>query len=370
MAFGSNLVFASKVASTWFTPVHVGAGDGGLLYDNAALNKKREFIPEDSAGIIGLQQAYYGREDESFEQNGALRWANAIPWTHIFLTMGSETVTQQGGTSAYLHSALFDEFTDGKFYTHAARLQWTNGAEITQIREIASVKPTGFTLSSAGDGFCDFSLRGMKSGLRHQTDATNVDGDFDNVTLETNRLKIPFKIANFRINSDAGALDANDKAKISEFELSVDRPYDRDDDAYGNTYAGNEFETNEPHQGGAQPEIILRVNASRYVDSGTWTSSLVDDMANGGDTPENTWKADITFEGAVIASTYKYKLLLEFPLLMTLDSETQISRQSKIGFTHQFRAMKASAAPTGMSGITDYLKLSLINTRTSVYGKA
>ena len=367
MPYGSNIIVGAKKASTWFTAMQLGALDGGLIEKCDALwNLKRDIIPDESQGITGLQKLFYGNVDEAFECNGLLRWSNSIPWVHIFNCIGDETSTIQTG-SAYLHAAQVDDQIDGHFYTMAALNSYVIlGSPANANNEIPSIKPIGFTLRSKGDGFLEFVLRGMRSGLKYfDTECENDVAEFTNITYETTMLRIPFSIGKFRVNTQNGtALADNNKFKMSSFELIFDRKFIRDDSAFANTYKTNDFETLEPEEDNGNPEIILKVeNLNAY-----YFNAIREDLDNAKGESYNQQKADITFEGGVADTGYNYKLLLEFPCLQVIDYSEPINKHERQGGQVTYRALRVASAPTGMTGITKYLKLSLTNTRVAVYG--
>ena len=369
MPYGSNIVVGAKKTSTWFTAVQLGALDGGLIEKCDALwNLKRDIIPDESQGIFGLQKLFYGNVDEAFECNGLLRWSNSIPWVHIFNCIGNETSTIQTG-SAYLHEAQVDDQIDGHFYTMAALLSYTLGAgALTVNNEIPSIKPIGFTLRSKGDGFLEFVLRGMRSGLKFgDTYCENDVSEFANITFETTALRIPFSIGKFRINiQGTGALSDSNKLRLNAFELNFDRKFIRDDSAFANTYTTNDFETLEPEEDNGNPEITLKVEELNAYYSSIYRVNL--DSSYGETITQSQWKSDITFEGGLASGSTNYKLLLEFPCLQTIEHNEPANKHDRIGAQTTFRALRVAAAPTGMTGITKYMKLSLANLRVAVYG--
>jgi hypothetical protein len=286
-----------------------------------------------------------------------LRWENAIPWVHIFALIGGETSAQQGATSAYKHSADFDDDVDGHFYSGHADID-------SQAHELTSIKPVGFTFSVGPDGFMLVELRMMIMEVEHGINCAN--SGVTSVTMETNRLRIPFKNCKFRINSDAGALDDDDKVKISDLVISVDRDYERNDEAYGDAYSGAAFMTSEPKLVTQVPEILISIPNKDYDLTMEWD----DDHRVAANDDAITYKADFTWEGAEADTGYNYTLTLSFPLIALTDIDVPIDHQNRINNPVTFRAMKPASAPNGMTGLTEYMRCELINTRTAIYAKA
>ena len=251
----------------------------------------------------------------------------------------------------------------------AALLSYTLGAGALSINnEIPSIKPTGFTLRSRGDGFLEFVLRGMRNGIKFgDSQCENDVSEFANITYETTALRIPFSIGKFRINLNGGsALADGNKLRLSSFELNFDRKFVRDDSAFANTYTTNDFETLEPEEDNGNPEIILKIEELNAYYASIYRVNL--DNVYGETISQSQWKSDITFEGGLASGSTNYKLLLEFPCLQTIEHIEAANKHDRIGAQTTFRAMRIAAAPTGMTGITKYLKLSLTNTRVAVYG--
>jgi hypothetical protein len=357
--FGSDLTWAAKIASVWGTALDCdGALNGGYVKTINGLSPQREQIPETASGYDGLRQVILGRTLPDFSMTTDLRWGNSIPWVHMFALVGGETSVQQGGVVAYLHAADFDDDIEGHFYTLCC------GNDTDSIyREIPSIKPTGFTISVGEGGFLEVELRGLKTEVE---DAANVvNQSFTSVTTETDRLRIPAKINQFRINQDVGALDADDKIKLTNFVLSVDRPMEPNYDAYGDIYASTGFMSSEPKAPTQVPEIYLSIPENDWAGN-LWDADhrvLANDTAI-------TSKADISFTGPVITSTETNEFKIEFPLLATWEVDTPIDHQNRIISPVTFRAMKPAAAPTGMTGITEYLRMSLEVARVAIYAKA
>jgi hypothetical protein len=358
--FASDLIYGLKIASTWETAVTVGASDGLYLSEGPGFySSQREALPDRSSGFGGFTQMYYGKADEAFEMSGPMRWANA-QFVHLFCLVGGETASQQDGTSAYLHTADFDDDIDGHFYT-ALQDDGTGGTTMSQIQ---SVKPTGMVIRSGADGFLEFTATGMKTqplfGV-HGDQATGAS-----ITYESARLRIPNKILRFRINTASGdALDSDDIVDIADYELSIQRPFERNDFAGGDTYSDSEFNTSEPLPTENYPEITFSFNMANINDY-----ILFDDWYNYGDTIYKQYKFDLLWQGATIEHPYKYELQFEIPEAQAVDNDNNPSQNERWGYSHTLRAMVADSAPTGMTGITNYLKLSLQNERTSIYAKA
>jgi hypothetical protein len=74
-------------------------------------------------------------------------------------------------------------------------------------------------------------------------------------------------------------------------------------------------------------------------------------------------KADITTTGAVISGAYAYYLKHQFPRLVIEDVEYADSKIIPCKIV--LRGLEADAAPTGMTGITNPIASTLMNTRVA-----
>ena len=359
--FGSDITAGMKIASTWHTAVALGANDGGYL-DTVDLALAREIVPDESAGFAGLEELYRGKVDEGFELECALRWSNSLPWVHLFALIGNESTSLVGASTAYSHTAQVDHSIEGHFYTFAALIGGNNSYG---VHEVPSVKPVGATISVDGNGFLHAALRGIKDGVNvGDSNAQSNDAvSMSNVTAETSRLRIPFKIGKFRINaqSDAALADSN-AMDVRDLELTINRSFERDDPASADTYQSTEWETEEPKATTETVEVLLKISYDWDANNQAWWNDL--DPSGG----PYQYKADLQWQGALIEAGYYYLLKFEFPQLQLIEQTYPVDGQNRLVATATFRAMVASSAPTGMTGITRYLKMTLINTRSSNYG--
>jgi hypothetical protein len=158
--------------------------------------------------------------------------------------------------------------------------------------------------------------------------------------------KVFRKQATFRINGQSGgALGSSDAITIETFEFTFERPQDRTFGT-GQNYivepGDNEF-----------PALSLTVTFPRM--NTVSANSLY--MAMNSFT---AFKSDLTFLGAFINSTDQYKKLYQFPYMELQDFQTPMAGAAQVKPKAMFVLKKPSAAPTGMSGVTNPFRITRI----------
>jgi hypothetical protein len=102
------------------------------------------------------------------------------------------------------------------------------------------------------------------------------------------------------------------------------------------------------------PELKLTLEFPTHSDA-TYLTALGSD---------NRYKMDITATGALLNASFYYKHLWQFPHLQ-LTTADPTDDAGRIKQPLEFLIHGASAAPTGMTGITDPLWWTVINKRTT-----
>jgi hypothetical protein len=72
-------------------------------------------------------------------------------------------------------------------------------------------------------------------------------------------------------------------------------------------------------------------------------------------------KADLTFTGNYINSTTRYSWLSQFPALQITEWDAPLTGHNQVRPTAKAMARLATAAPTGMAGITQPMKTTIVN---------
>lgn len=336
-ATGTEILAAAKKASAWGTAVSVGANDGILLLSESLL-KRRSVELDAAAGQTFFQEADRGLIEVGGDLTAQLRYDGlTMLLAMLFGTAGSPV--QQGGTAAYLHTLQLAGNTDGKFATLAID-------KVVHKQEYPSVKVLGATIRGEAGRPLEVTFQVTADDLLAPA-VTNTS--LASVTYRTRSNRVMFAQGVFRINAQGGAALASpaDVVQPAGFELAIRRPL------VGDYLAGNANKIAEP-LGDGIPEITLSLRFPVF-NAATWPAALQAD---------SRYKADIVFTGALLAGAYYYKATFEFPHLVVDETSAQIQGAGKIPNPVSFRALRAAAAPSGMTAVLP-VTLSLINTQTT-----
>lgn len=161
----------------------------------------------------------------------------------------------------------------------------------------------------------------------------------------------------FRMNAQSGAgLTGTDNKQIEELEFNFSRPVEPQWVSRGSS---SQYII-EPKELG-QLQATLRV---RFGEINETNQNLLDMWKN-----KTTQKAEIFYDGAQIGSGVNTSHKWQFPLLT---AKTPFPAGYGWGSNAQlmkpeitFECMKASAAPTGMTGVTDLVRLTTIDRRST-----
>ena len=324
---GRHTIVGLNTATTWNTAVNLAANTGILPFTISPSILQGEPQPDLSIGNwTDIQQMDLLQHLADPTILLPLRRTGAL-YRVIAQVHGDDTKT---GADPYTHTFNWqDEST----------LFSTLGVEIngTDIIEWPSLKFTGYTLRSSADGYCELEARTIGDTINIAGDATNTGTQFDAVTYISSGLIVPWRELRLRLNAQGGgALGSGDVIKVSSFELSVDRPYERQDVSRGAS-TGIEFTTDEPILSGDNiSDIKLSFTVNDYT-----TIALLDDLHD-----ETEYKADLYFAKTV---TTAYSLLFALGRLHPMPADFSLDRQTRPPFTRNFRAMKPTATPTGMA---------------------
>ncbi len=311
----------------------VGAGDGHYVLDDLGTSLNLQVDEDDSAGQDFIGSCQTGNV-EALKMNipTLLHYNDAfqnVLWA-LALGTGGTSPTQIGATTAY--SNTFEPATNktGKYATIVR--------DKTQfISEVSAAKCTGFKLTFGENG------RGMIAwkflGNTELSDSViNTATQVNALTFPTQGMRAFFRQAIFRVNTQAGgALGASDALKITDLDIDFDQPLDTKNVAGQTTII-------EPEEN-AYPDMNISITFGRF-------DSVSDDyFAHHRDQVQ--LKADLTLTGPTLSTT-TYGLLLQWPhLKIVKPPEYKMPKSAaQVAPTVMFKAYKAAAAPTGMTGVT------------------
>ena len=366
---GQEFELGIKPGSAWHTAVSLTAGTKLKLTDGPLLHKQQEVIPDTTMGLDFHRRVDFGRINQDFSMSGPLRYENA-QWTHIVQALGAETGTVS--TGVYTHQVDVESEIDGHFYT-AACIMRDSTLVNSVIHEFPSVKPSAFELSVGGDGFMQFNANGMadtiieKGGdpLSECANTTTTIGTTS--TVDTDTLLVPYGHCRININDQDGA-DFNDSGAGTDrifpigFSVNFARALERNFDAgmVTTTAQKHAYKTSEP-----TPAENNKIDLMIELEFSEWQEAI-----SSGDNSE--WLKDFVAGQYKKMEIYFYysasvSLKMQFPNLIIDNIDSTPSGHGKIPEKISLRALDCSAAPTGMTGITSPMRLTLVNSFSNQY---
>jgi hypothetical protein len=325
--------------ATWGKAAQAGAAGLGISPTNK--------------GAIKLNMPVMEREEITNANETGIDFANVnaadftLDFNHTFLgrenlllasLIGADSEAQQAATIAWLHTMAMADSASGIFVTYAVDKN-------DKVYVVPSAKVTKGSFSM-NNGFIksSFSLRGDEV-----TDADAVVTALTSVTYPAiERLKYSGSV--FRINAQAGAdFGAGDVVKPNAFTLDIERKFD-------SIHAAGSANIIEPRENG-KPTVKLvmefpRMDSTNEVWLASWKAGT-------------EYKADLTITGSLIVDTYYNYLKFQFPRLILEDFD--VPESGLLGVKATFRAVVASAAPTGMTGLTKPVTTTLMNSLATGY---
>ncbi len=329
---------AFKKGVTWGTEVDVNVAGTGLLALNAGAPKlSMSGIEEESAASANETDLDFAEVNASdFSCDVDYRY-NGIENILLAMLMGTAgTPAQQGATTAYLHTLQMANSRAGLFGTYATE-------KLGKIHVVPSLKVMKYTLSlNKGLLKASFGVRGDRV-----IDNSSVITAMSSVTYPDKHNRARFYQGVWRMNAQSGAaLATGDIIKPKSFQLEIDVPMDSERE--------NGRYIVEPRENG-KPKVKLTLEFPRM--------DTVNDDYFSEWMAETEKKLDLTLTGALIASTYYYGKIFQFPRLKIEDVEYADS--NVIPAKLVLRGLEADAAPTGMTGITKPVQIGIMNTRTT-----
>ncbi len=342
---GVEIKAAFKKAATWGTAVAGGANDGILILPRS-IKRDAQIDIDDSMGTYFPQDGTPGAIKVEGDIPMHLRYDSLDVLLALFMGIAGAPV-QQAATIAYSYTYKWKKDTDGLFGTLATHMK-------NYIEEEPSVKIAGITLKGEVGKALQLIIKTICNNKVWDS-IINTTTTFNNVTYAETQNRVRFSEGVFRMNDQGGAaLGSGDKIYPSAFELTALRKLKGEYTGQYVTSGSNKQDTIDEPTNDGMPDISLKLTFPRH----TANTNL---LALGADTRK---KLDITFTGALIASTYYRTFALQFPHL-EFKSVDPADAQGIIKEPVEFIAHSAVAAPTGMTGITDPFWITGINKRTT-----
>lgn len=335
-------------AGVWGTAVACGALDE-MLFLTGQIKRSAPVEVSQSRGRAYSVDGTPGPISATSTLTFELRYASFELLAAMF--MGTAGVpAQQGGSTAYLHTLDWNTDPYGLMVTVAIWMA-------SYIEECPTAKVTGITISGEV-GAKPLTLAVEMIGInREVASAVNTLVTAANWTLPTDADKyaVMFSQLVFRMNSQSGiALAVGDRIYPAKFTLSLKRAMKGE---YNGTYRTS---------GSSPQDLVDEVSNDGFPD----TKLTLEFATHTGATyltalaADSRYKMDITATGPLIAATYYYTHLWQFPHLQMLNDDPT-DDNGRIKEPLEFQIHGAVTAPTGMTGITGPMRWSQTTKRST-----
>lgn len=344
---GNEIVYGLKKGTIWGTAVACGATDGFMALP-VNMEPDNALIVDDSLGQFFSTDATPGETKLEPTIPGYLRYNDEVVLSMLAAFMGTAGVpaTHAAGTLSKDHVLKIAKNVDGLFFTLAAKI----GTGF--VEEIPSWKIAKVVLTFETGKPIQFAFSGPGIDLVADS-TTNTLTTFNSVTiLETaNRAYMGQVVA--RINDQAGsALAVGDKIGASKIVLTLERKLTGVYGMYVDSGAGRDL-IDEPTNDGMFTASVS-ITLPRLKDN-TGRLKMKGNTAR---------KMDIVCTGPIIEGAIPYLINIQLPHLKPKKNSNQ-HKQGIIDNTWDFEVLGATAAPAGMTGITDPCWISLTNKITT-----
>lgn len=344
---------AVKNGTTWGTAADLTSGAYKLHFESITFDQSRgEFLSTGNTNNVSAVTLLEANSSVTITAN--LGFHNGAIWTMLANLVGTSSTPaeQTSGQGDYLHTIDTASSIYGNFFT----LAWE--VETDQVIELPSVKPISATFSFAPNQVPTVTIQGVVSRVLFSgnTTTTNTAAELQALTLPS--VEIPALNGTnhyFRMNTYAGSsLSSTNNKEILSAEWTFSRPLDESRTLRG----ANTPYTSEPIQLN-NTDQTLTVTYDRVDDA---LQDPLDDLLD-----QTTLKAEMFIDGATIASGVATSIKIQWPILKTTAAPGYSpTRGQRITAGHTMRAYQASAAPSGMSGVTN-TRVSVINLNTTDY---
>ena len=355
----------------WHTAISLIAGSKVKLTEGPLLHRQQEVIPDTTMGLDFHRRVDFGRINQDFSISGPVRYENS-QWVHIIQALGAETGTVAIGV--YTHQVDVESEIDGHFYTAAGIMRHSTLGS-SKIHEWPSVKPIDWEISVGGDGFLEFKGNGIADTILETGDplselinTTDTIGTTSTTGSET--LLIPYGHCRININDQDGA-DFNDSGagtdRIFPINMNVKfaRALERNFDSAMLTATAQKhaYKTSEPTAAESNKiDLLIDFEFAEWQDAisagdaDEWLRNFVSGQYK---------KTEIYFYNTA-AIAFK----MQFPNVIIENIDSTSSGHGKIPEKISLRALDCAVAPTGMTGITSPMRLTLINSWSKQYDDA
>lgn len=340
---GANTFIGAKLHTTFDTYTAAGASEQ-LMVDSLDHSENSEELTTNpiGSGLIMQRDSDVGGNSPTLGMPKKARYDDIACGLLTQIFGNESTMNMSGG--AYVHSITVSEQLNQNFATIAFH---TDSASVAEYKN-GVVTDYNFTANT--NDYLNQQINVLAS-QKLITGTTNSAVTLTTVTLPTNSpITIVRSTDKFRINAQAGgALADGDKVDVTQIEINFARPQEHVDEI--RNAAGN----GQPRSAGL---IDCQVTATlRTKLDDTWFTAYKN---------ATEYKADFTITGATIGGGNSYQWNFNFPRLRVVaEPRYPISNVGENELVVVFKALVASANPTGM--ISTYPYIRLFNTRSTNY---
>lgn len=267
--------------------------------------------------------------------------------------MGTATASPaevNAGQGDYLHNLDIDAVSAPKFFSIAY------DAETDVVRSVPSFMPTQITIAGNVNGMGTVSVSGI-GNKSLKSSATNTTAVLNALSHTTVYEAGVFNGTNLYIRNDTVAnapLTSADNLPIESFSLTINKPVE----AYFGMRGALTEETYAPVLSGLVTGSLQCTLA--YLDD-----SVMDWFAHYD--AKTRMMAEIFLDGAIIGAGANRSLKFQMPRLKPVTSGGEGIEGTKPKPTITFQMEVATSAPSGMSGVTNLLRVVSVDPRSTAY---
>lgn len=341
-----NVVAALKKGTTWGTEVVVSTGVYLYASQISISGGQADFLPRDTG--LGGKRTSQARLQADFNVTITCDLTYGQGWLALFSSlMGTESTPaeQTVGQGDYLDNIDLAD-TSAIFWSLAYSIETDRVIAIPSLQ----VQSATFTQALNGAGTVSFNCIAHSVVVSSTSTVANI----------TSNTQYPYETAilggtnhYFRINADSGSsLAAGDNKQILDYSLTINRPYST---RFGLNGASSKY-TLQPDQIGYL-DGTLQVTVNELDDA---SYDMLTHWSGAG-----YYKAELFLDGSQIGTGVNRSLKFQMPYLQATGEFPpghDVANNSSI-FSPKitYRLLKRSTAPTGMTGVTDLLRLAEIH---------
>jgi hypothetical protein len=339
---GGSTYIGYDLGATFGTAVAAGTGDQLQVESLDQSDNPTELtLNPIGAGLNMQNQSDVGASNPSVTVNAPLGYNDAFN----FITgqfQGLEVVT--ASASANIHSFFFNATRNTNWGTLGFHLNSNTAAEFLNC------VPTNLGITVAPNDYVKASAT-LLSTQRRTTGTTNTANSLLSTTQANSQRIIARPSDRFMVNAQAGAaLAAGDKVDVTNLEIN----FTYEQELVGEIRNSSGFGA--PRASGTPPLTVEITATLKELDLPTWYTAYE---------AGTEYKAELLITGPVLGSTtYKYRIL--FPRLKIVsDPQYNLNTPAINEHVVVFRALVATAAPTGMPDIYPFIEIT--NERSTRY---